>query len=103
MEESLQMLSTNPKCPTDPILVQQVRLQLLAENIAQASLQNKEAGIKTPPAFYLKSLQAQLHELKNSVSPDLQSNSKHSRSPSILHSLTIYSDNTPAHSLHSAK
>lgn len=77
MEESLQILSTNPECPTDPILVQQVRLQLLAEKITQASLQNKETGNKAPPALYLKSLQAQLHELRDVIPSNLQSNSKH--------------------------
>lgn len=80
MEECLQTLAEKQECPTDEVLVQQVRLQLIVGKVAQApwhdgEIENAEP-IRAPPAFYLKALQSQLQGIKSKLTPESQLNGK---------------------------
>jgi hypothetical protein len=80
MDECLQRLAEKQECPTDEILVQQVRLQLIVEKVAQAPWYDGEVEnvepIRAPPAFYLKALQSQLLEVKRKLPPESLRNGK---------------------------
>jgi hypothetical protein len=80
MEGCLQTLAKKQECPTDEVLVQPVRLQLIVEKVAQAPWHDGEIEtaelIRAPPAFYLKALQSQLQEVKRKLSPESQRNGK---------------------------
>jgi hypothetical protein len=80
MDECLQTLAEKQECPTDEVLVQQVRLQLIVEKVTQARWHDGEienAGpVRAPPAFYLKALQSQLQEVKRKLPPESQQNGK---------------------------
>lgn len=77
MEECLQILAERPECPTDKILVQQVKLQLIVEKVNHCPWL-REAGnaesMGAPPAFYLEALKLQLQEAKRQIPIDLQQN-----------------------------
>jgi len=80
MDECLQTLVEKQECPTDEVLVQQVRLQLIVEKVAQipwhdGEIENAEP-IRAPPTLYLKALQSQLQEVKHKLPPKLQRNGK---------------------------
>src|SRR5271170_1606627 len=80
MDECLQMLAEKQECPTDEILVQQVRLQLIVEKVVQApwhdgEIENAER-VRAPPAFYLKALQSQLQEVRRKLPPESLRNGK---------------------------
>ena len=81
MEEGLHIISMNKKYPSDEAFAFQVRLQLLAQKVAQVREQHEAdrtdimATTATPPAptsLYLGVLQGQLQELKASLSPHLR-------------------------------
>ena len=80
MDECLQTLIELQECPTDEILVQQVRLQLIVEKAAHVPWHERDIeNIKpmtAPPAFYLKALQGQLQEVKSKLSPEAQQSGK---------------------------
>jgi hypothetical protein len=80
MEECLQTLTEKQECPTDEVLVQQVRLQLIVDKVAQppwhdGEIENAEP-IRAPAAFYLKALQSQLQGEKSKLTPESQLNGK---------------------------
>jgi hypothetical protein len=80
MDECLQTLAEKQECPADEVLVQQVKLQLIVEKVAQipwhdGEIENTES-IRAPPALYLKALQSQLQEVKRKLPPELQRNGK---------------------------
>ncbi|KAJ9401498.1 hypothetical protein DTO282F9_1695 [Paecilomyces variotii] len=78
MDESLRILAEKQECPTDIVLVQQVRLQLISEKVAQGPWQYGAAentnSHEPPPAFYLQALQSQVMEAVQKAPPELQHN-----------------------------
>ena len=88
------MLAENQEVPTDEVLVQQVRLQLIVEKVAQAAWHDGEienaGSIRTPPAFYLKALQLQLQEVKRQLPPELRQNGKLSFNGLLAYVLMIW-------------
>ncbi len=73
MEECLQALTKNPESTMDEILVNQVRLQSIADKVIQytrfeSGLDDGGSG-KAPPAFYYKAFQSQVNEIKNNLPP----------------------------------
>lgn len=82
MDECLDTLSENQESSFDELFINQVRLQLLCQQVPQALSQDRESGHAegtiVPPTFYLKALQSNLKELKGSFCPDLLQDSKSS-------------------------
>lgn len=77
MEEALDVISMNEVCPSDEAFAFQVRLQLVAQKVAQVREQHKAdrtdvATLPAPTSLYLEVLQKQLQELKASLSPYLR-------------------------------
>jgi hypothetical protein len=76
MDECLQKLAEKARMSK----VQQVRLQLIVEKVAQAPWHDREIEnvepIRAPPAFYLKALQSQLQEVKRKLPPESLRNGK---------------------------
>jgi hypothetical protein len=79
MEEALRILERNKPYPTDEAFIFQVRLQLLTQRAAHIREQHEAdrarattAALNTPvPSFlYLKSLQKQLQDYKEALSPE---------------------------------
>ena len=94
MDECLQTLAEKQECPTDEVLVQQVRLQLIVEKVTQAprydgEIENTEL-IRAPPALYLKALQSQLQEVKRKLPSELQQNGKLSSTNYFRVPLTVW-------------
>ncbi|GAD91479.1 glucose-methanol-choline (gmc) oxidoreductase [Paecilomyces variotii No. 5] len=78
MDESLQILAEKQEYPTDIVLVQLVKLQLITEKAAQGPWNQWFAenahSHEPPPAFYLHALQSQVLEVVNKIPPELQHN-----------------------------
>jgi hypothetical protein len=80
MEESLRAIEANKENPSDVAFAFQVRLQLLAQKAVQIREQREwdsaRLGLEMGPAlsanFYIRALQAQLHELGDSLPAELQ-------------------------------
>ncbi len=72
------MLAENKEYPTDTLLVQLVKLQLIVERVDQGPWHEEHndstGSIRAPPTFYLKALQMELQDFKVKVPPDLQTN-----------------------------
>ena len=82
MEECLHILSETHDCPADVVLVLQVRIQLLLHRANQMGWsaggidsENNDSPM-IPPAFFLKSVQSQLQQLKSGLSTEIQQNGK---------------------------
>lgn len=87
------MLAEHREEPTDILLAQIVRLQLITEEVAQAPWQDGHVGaassFKIPWVFYLKALQAQMQNFKLEIPPILHQNGK---------TISLYnSSDRPAH------
>ena len=63
MDECLQVLDESLECPTDEILVQQVRLQLVVEKATQVTLNDKH--MRAPLSFYIQALHSQFQDIKD--------------------------------------
>jgi hypothetical protein len=90
LENCLQMLAENKECPTDILLAILVRLQLITERIAQAPWNDGSTESLTPRApatFYLKALETQLQDCKQTIPPEFQQNGK--SLPFPLHNRTL--------------
>lgn len=78
MDECIAVLAKNKERPSDAILIHLVKLQLIVENVGQASrhegYDDATASTRAPPAFYLMALRAQLQDLKAKISPEIQGN-----------------------------
>ena len=72
------MLGGNGECPTDNLLVQTVRLQLITEKTAYGPWQDmaKEANsaMKIPISFFIKALQTDFDDFRQSIPDELQQN-----------------------------
>ena len=80
LDECLQVLDDKQECLNDEILVQQVRLQLIAEKVTlstwyDGAMETAE-HVKAPPSFYFQALHSQLQEVKNKFPPQSQRNGK---------------------------
>lgn len=77
MEGYLRNLEQSSECPTDKMFASQIRLQLLAQNIAQVQSRHGEhnyhntESLAGPESFYLHTAQAQLQSLRTSLDPHL--------------------------------
>lgn len=79
MDECLQILDKTKECLNDEILVQQVRLQLIVEKMAQGTLHDGAIGStdhKRPTELYLEGLHSQLQSIKTSLVTRSQKNGK---------------------------
>lgn len=78
LDECVRLLSENSETPTDLLLVQFFRLQMISnkvtQNPGQESFVEPGGPLKEPWAFYLKDLQAQLKGCKQNVPPELEQN-----------------------------
>ncbi|KAL0944843.1 C6 transcription factor [Colletotrichum truncatum] len=76
MDESLQLLDSQPEVPSDRTLVALVRMQLLNEEAGRLSWRPDGAeateGVKTPPSMYVKLLQGQLQKIVQNLPAELQ-------------------------------
>jgi hypothetical protein len=80
MDECLRMLTIEPECPADELLAHQIRLQLIAEKVAQTSSNNTTFGYsdipKTPLPFYLQAFRSQLIDVRRMISPEAERDRK---------------------------
>ena len=71
MDECLQMLDERKECLDDEILVQQVRLQLIAEKLALGTVYDGAIGrdehTREPPSLYLENLRSQLQDIRTKL------------------------------------
>ena len=76
LEDCVRMLAENKEQPTDSLLEQFVRLQLIVERAAHAPWHDGPANalvsLRAPVVFHLKALQAQLQDFKRDVPQDLR-------------------------------
>lgn len=106
MDESLRILAEKQECPTDIVLVQQVRLQLISEKVAQGPWQYGAAentnSHEPPPAFYLQALQSQVIEAVQKAPPELQHNGKWKSTKYFLYKplTSMNRSSSPAATLH---
>ena len=82
MEECMQKLADEPQCPGDLVLVVLAKIYKVLEDYSQVQWANSEFGgrsgvtsAKTNPMHYLKSLRANLEDIKKNLTPELQENS----------------------------
>ena len=72
------MMAERKEAPGDLLLAQFVRLQLIDNEAAQIPglprVCETASPMKAPWPFYMKALQAQLREVKNTIPPELQGN-----------------------------
>ena len=78
LDECIAVLGEKDEHPTDPLLIQLVKLQLVVERAGQAQWHEERddphGSGRVPPIFYLKALQAQLEDFKNRIPPSIQGN-----------------------------
>lgn len=104
MEECMQKLADEPQWPGDLVLVVLAKVYKVLEDYSQIQWANSEFGgraaatsAKTNPIHYLKSLRANLEEIKKSLTPELLENSMFpfSPHPSVFPSLSPSMNPTP--------
>ena len=69
MDECLQVLSRQPDCAGDKVLVTIVKTQLLADQMNRASWQFRDG---TAPPFYISALRSQLQSIKSETPPEVE-------------------------------
>ncbi|KAF3491947.1 putative HC-toxin efflux carrier TOXA [Arthroderma uncinatum] len=78
LDESLQILLGYKECPSDLLLVNLVRLSLIAENSAESHWQSSPVypiqGDGTLSEFFHRAIHARLDKFKKDLSPELQQN-----------------------------
>ncbi len=71
LDECVAVLADNKELPTDTLLVHLVKLQLIVEEVGRAPWHegygDATRSARAPPTFYLKALQAQLHDFKAKI------------------------------------
>ena len=74
----MTVLAEEKEQPSDALLTDLVRLQLIVEKVGGAPWyegQNDATGsTRAPSTFYLKALQAQLQDFKSKICPEIQDN-----------------------------
>lgn len=80
LDECVAVLAENEELPTDTLLVHLIKLQLIVEEVGRAPWHegygDATDSARAPPTFYLKALQAQLHDFKAKIPPGIQRNGK---------------------------
>lgn len=80
LDDCLHVLADEKEYPTDILLVQFVRLQLIVEKVGQApwhdGLGDNCYSARAPSQFYMKAVQAQLQDFKKSIPPELVQNGR---------------------------
>lgn len=90
MDECLRILDELQECPSDAVLVQQIRMQLVIERVGALGVAEHP---KMPMSFYLQSLRSQLREVGRVAPPQLQQDGKSSSSKHQLNHGYLYSLN----------
>lgn len=74
------MLAETGEYPSDPLLLQMVKLQLIVEKVGQAPWQDGHGdaidSARAPPTFYLKALQTHLRDFKVNIPSEIQKNGR---------------------------
>ncbi|KAL2810528.1 hypothetical protein BJX63DRAFT_434175 [Aspergillus granulosus] len=77
MDECIRALEEHQECLNDEILAQQVRLQLITDKLNlgpyHGGLAETPDPIRAPPAYYLRSMHAQLRSIQPRIAPQSQS------------------------------
>ena len=72
----MTVLAEKEEHPTDMLLIQLVKLQLIVEKVGHGPWHEEHDHVigssRAPPIFYLKALQGQLQEVKATVPPGIQ-------------------------------
>jgi hypothetical protein len=79
MDECLEILDERKECLSDDILVQQVRLQLISEKMAQATLHNGKIEYNNHTkelSLYLETLHSQFQDMKTNLLARRQTDGK---------------------------
>lgn len=80
LDECVTVLAETGEHPSDILLIQLVKLQLISEKVGQAPWNDgygdATGSTAAAPTFYLKALQAQLQDLKVKIPHEIQRNSK---------------------------
>ena len=80
LDECITVLAENREYPSDALLVQLVKLQLIVEKVGHAPWHDGRGdttgSARAPSIFYLKSLQAHLRDFKVNIPPEYQKNGK---------------------------
>lgn len=78
LDECMTVLAEEKDQPSDELLINLVRLQLIVEKVGRAPWhegQNDATGsTRAPTTFYLKALQAQLQDFRMKLCPEIQDN-----------------------------
>jgi hypothetical protein len=79
MEDSLKILTANPECEGDQILVLMVRIQRLADNISQSQAtwapdSGSYTTSKPPVSIYVKYFNQHLQSIKDQLPESLKDN-----------------------------
>jgi len=79
-DECLRVIEKQKEFASDVLLVQLVKLRLISERVIDAPWSGDKAEVdhfmRPPAMFYLKSLEAQLHDFKSNIPSELTDNSK---------------------------
>jgi hypothetical protein len=76
------VIEKQKESPSDIILVHIVKLHQISGKVSDAfpswlgALAEEDSFIRPPAIFYLKSLEAQLHDFKSKIPPELKENSR---------------------------
>jgi len=78
LDECLRIIAENKDNPSDLLLTQLARLQLIREKVFQAPWHSGYAeetlSTKPPSAFYLRALESEVQEFKRNIPTALQQN-----------------------------
>jgi hypothetical protein len=79
-DECLRLIETQKEFASDALLVQLVKVRLISEKARDASWSSALAEVdhfmRPPAMFYVKSLEAQIHDFKSNIPSELTDNSK---------------------------
>ena len=78
LEDCVAVLAETNELPSDAILIQMVKLQLIVEKVRRGPWHEEHddsTGFsRAPPIFYLKALQAQLQDFKARIPQQIERN-----------------------------
>jgi hypothetical protein len=74
MDECLSAVLNTQESHTDEMFAHQVRLQLIAQRVAESS--DASEGPRAPLPFYLNTFRSQMKEVQQSLSPEAKCNGK---------------------------
>ena len=78
LEDCIAVLAEKKEYPSDTLLIQMVKLQLIMEKVGQCPWHEAHEEFtdfaRAPAIFYLKALQVQLQDFKTEIPPEIQKN-----------------------------